>query len=71
VRRFVLRDRVAIRFDDGLQCRQALRGIGALILSEFLEILDRDALVVSDWGIREGIILEALASEPEPHAARS
>jgi len=55
-----------------VQSRRAdLMPIGALILSELLEILDRDALVVSDWGIREGIILEALASEPDTYAVLS
>jgi len=55
-----------------VQSRRAdLVQIGALILSELLEVLNRDAPVVSDWEIREGIVLEALASEPDTHAARS
>ena len=51
--------------------RADLMPIGALILSELLEGLDRDALVVSDWGIREGVILEALASGRDTRAGRS
>ena len=51
--------------------RADLMPIGALILSELLEVLDREALVVSDWGIREGIILEALAPWPDTAALRS
>jgi len=51
--------------------RADLMPIGALILSELLEVLDREALVVSDWGIREGIILEALAPGLDTSGPRS
>jgi len=42
--------------------RADLLPVGALILETLLDVLDLDELVVSDWGLREGILLEALAS---------
>jgi exopolyphosphatase/guanosine-5'-triphosphate,3'-diphosphate pyrophosphatase len=48
--------------------RADLLPVGALILSTLLDVLNRDELIVSDWGLREGVILEALelseASKP-------
>jgi exopolyphosphatase/guanosine-5'-triphosphate,3'-diphosphate pyrophosphatase len=36
----------------------------ALIMTTLLEVLDLEELVVSDWGLREGIVLEALGAGP-------
>lgn len=51
--------------------RADLLPVGALILSTLLDVLNRDELVVSDWGLREGVILEALEGDLEECPARS
>jgi len=40
--------------------RADLLPVGALILSTLLDTLNREELIVSDWGLREGVILEAV-----------
>jgi len=45
----------------GMQERRALLlPIGAAVISELVAILGLDRLVVSDWGLREGAVLDAL-----------
>jgi exopolyphosphatase/guanosine-5'-triphosphate,3'-diphosphate pyrophosphatase len=51
--------------------RADLLPVGALILSTLLDVLNRDELVVSDWGLREGVILEALEADLEECPVRS
>lgn len=41
--------------------RADLLPVGGLILDTLLDVFDLDELVISDWGLREGILLEALA----------
>ena len=46
----------------GIPARRAdLLPVGALVLSTLLSVLGIGELVVSDWGLREGVLLEALA----------
>jgi len=45
----------------GMQERRALLiPIGAVVISELVATLGLDRLVVSDWGLREGAVLDAL-----------
>lgn len=41
--------------------RVALLPVGAIVLSTLLSTLEREALTVCDWGLREGVLLEALS----------
>ena len=46
----------------GIQARRApLLPIGALVLSTLVDRLDLRGLVVSEWGLREGAVLDGLA----------
>jgi exopolyphosphatase / guanosine-5'-triphosphate,3'-diphosphate pyrophosphatase len=46
----------------GIQVRRApLLPVGAIVLSTLLEALGVDGLVVSEWGLREGAVLDRLA----------
>lgn len=48
----------------GIQARRApLLPVGAVVLSTLVELLGMSALVVSEWGLREGAVLNALAVE--------
>jgi exopolyphosphatase/guanosine-5'-triphosphate,3'-diphosphate pyrophosphatase len=50
----------------GIQARRApLLPIGAVVLSTLVEDLGLDHLVVSEWGLREGAVISALALQPE------
>ncbi|MGH9079708.1 MAG: hypothetical protein ACRDYE_06490 [Acidimicrobiales bacterium] len=50
----------------GIQARRApLLPIGAVALSTLVEDLELDRLVVSEWGLREGAVISALALQPE------
>lgn len=50
----------------GIQARRApLLPIGAVVLSTLVADLGLDRLVVSEWGLREGAVLSALALRPE------
>jgi exopolyphosphatase/guanosine-5'-triphosphate,3'-diphosphate pyrophosphatase len=50
----------------GIQARRApLLPIGAVVLSTLVEDLALDHLVVSEWGLREGAVISALALQPE------
>jgi exopolyphosphatase/guanosine-5'-triphosphate,3'-diphosphate pyrophosphatase len=42
--------------------RADLLPTGAVVLSTVAEVLGLEGFTVSDWGLREGVILEALAS---------
>jgi len=45
----------------GMRSRRAdLVPTGALILETLAEELDLDAFTICDWGLREGILLDAL-----------
>ncbi|MGH9097644.1 MAG: Ppx/GppA phosphatase family protein, partial [Acidimicrobiales bacterium] len=47
----------------GVQARRAaLLPIGAFVLSRIVELLGLERLVVSDWGLREGAVFDALAA---------
>jgi exopolyphosphatase/guanosine-5'-triphosphate,3'-diphosphate pyrophosphatase len=55
----------------GVQVRRApLLPIGALVLSTLVEKLGLSGLIVSEWGLREGAVIDGLAlrSEPAPAA---
>jgi exopolyphosphatase/guanosine-5'-triphosphate,3'-diphosphate pyrophosphatase len=61
------RERIQMR---GVRRRRAdLLPTGALVLSTLVEELDLDGLTICDWGLREGVLLDALAREAE--AART
>ena len=50
----------------GIQARRApLLPIGAVALSTLVEHLGLDRLVVSEWGLREGAVIGALALQPD------
>ena len=53
----------------GIQARRApLLPIGALVLSTLVDHLGLPGLVVSEWGLREGAVLDGLALTAEPRA---
>lgn len=54
----------------GMQARRApLLPIGAVVLSTLVQTLGLDRLVVSDWGLREGAVFNALSPDaPNKHA---
>jgi len=55
----------------GIQTRRApLLPIGALVLSTLVESLGLQRLVVSEWGLREGAVISALAIRAERPSAR-
>ncbi|HEX3841781.1 MAG TPA: hypothetical protein VHU85_13395 [Acidimicrobiales bacterium] len=55
----------------GVQARRApLLPIGAVLLSTLVETLDLRRLVVSDWGLREGAVLDALALKADGKVAQ-
>jgi exopolyphosphatase/pppGpp-phosphohydrolase len=58
VRRIARHDPLAIHFEE------------ATASAAVLETFDRETLVVSDRGLREGVILEALTSGPDTSAVR-
>jgi exopolyphosphatase/guanosine-5'-triphosphate,3'-diphosphate pyrophosphatase len=69
---FELTDRLATLDLDarlalpGIQVRRApLLPIGAVVLSTLVENLGLQRLVVSEWGLREGAVIGALALQPE------
>jgi exopolyphosphatase/guanosine-5'-triphosphate,3'-diphosphate pyrophosphatase len=37
--------------------------IGALVLATLAEVLDLDGYTLTDWGLREGVLLEAVGVE--------
>ena len=43
---------------------------GAIVLSTLCEVLDLGGLIVTEWGLREGLVGEALRLAPAPAAAR-
>jgi exopolyphosphatase/pppGpp-phosphohydrolase len=46
----------------GMDSRRAdLLPVGALILSTLVQMLRLPGLMISDWGIREGVMLSAIA----------
>src|SRR5262249_11583164 len=46
----------------GIDARRAdLRPTGAIILATLAEMLGLPGMMISDWGIREGVILQAIA----------
>ncbi len=56
-----LEERLAL---PGIQARRApLLPIGAVVLSSLVEHLGLPALVVSEWGLREGAVIDALSLE--------
>ena len=40
--------------------RADLLPTGALVFSELFELLEIESLIVSDWGLREGVLLDGL-----------
>ncbi len=69
---FELTDRLATLDLDarlalpGIQARRApLLPIGAVVLSTLVEDLGLRRLVVSEWGLREGAVISALALQPD------
>jgi exopolyphosphatase/guanosine-5'-triphosphate,3'-diphosphate pyrophosphatase len=57
-----------LRFPGMAQHRVDVIATGALVLSTLVEVMGADALTVSEWGLREGIILEALGLAAAPVA---
>ncbi len=50
----------------GIQAKRApLLPIGAVVLSTLVESLGLQRLVVSDWGLREGAVIDALSLQPD------
>lgn len=43
---------------------------GAIVLATLCEVLDLGGLVVTEWGLREGLVLEAMRVAPAPAASR-
>ncbi len=71
-----LRDRLAGMDTDeraglpGMKARRADRAhIAATILATTLESLDLDGFLVSDWGLREGVLLDAVDAPAAPTSA--
>lgn len=71
-----LRDRLAAMDTDeraglpGMKTRRADRAhVAATILATALESLDIDDFLVSDWGLREGVLVDAVGAPPPPTAA--
>jgi len=47
----------------GIRRRRAdLLPTGALVLTALAELLDLDGYTLSDWGLREGVLLEELGA---------
>ena len=56
----------------GIDARRAdLLPTGALILSTVLQSLGLPGMMISDWGIREGVILAAIARREREHRKKS
>lgn len=52
----------------GIQARRApLLPVGAIVLSTLVDLLGLQGLVVSEWGLREGAVIDALALAPSRH----
>jgi exopolyphosphatase/guanosine-5'-triphosphate,3'-diphosphate pyrophosphatase len=51
----------------GIQARRApLLPIGAVVLSTLVRQLDLRGLVVSEWGLREGAVIDSLSLPADP-----
>ena len=49
--------------------RAGVSPVAAIVMTTLLSMLRVHAMTVSQWGVREGIILQAVGLVPEPEAS--